>query len=35
VQSKQGLNLEEIPAFLKGSDEVHFEGENREEISDG
>jgi len=32
VQSKQGLSLEEIRAFLKGSDEVHFEGQNREEI---
>jgi hypothetical protein len=32
VQSKQGLSLEEIRAFLKGSDEVHFEGQNRKEI---
>lgn len=32
MQSKQGLSLEEIRAFLKGSDEVHFEGQNREEI---
>jgi len=31
VQIKQGLSLDEIRAFLKGSDEIHFEGQNREE----
>ncbi|MBM2850479.1 MAG: integrase family protein [Anaerolineales bacterium] len=32
MQSKEGLSLEEIRAFLKASDEIHFEGQNREEI---
>lgn len=32
MQTKQGLSLEEIRAFLKASDEIHFEGLNREEI---
>jgi hypothetical protein len=32
VQSKEGLSLDEIRAFLKGSGEINFEGENREEI---
>jgi transposase InsO family protein len=32
VESKQALSLEEIRAFLKASDEIHFEGQNREEI---
>jgi transposase InsO family protein len=32
VESKQGLSLEEIQAFLKGSDEVDFAGQKREEV---
>ena len=32
MQSKEGLSLDEIRAFLKGSGEINFEGENREEI---
>ena len=32
MEGKQGLSLEEIRAFLKASDEIHFEGQNREEI---
>jgi transposase InsO family protein len=32
VQTKQGLSLEEIRVFLKASDEIHFEGQNRKEI---
>ncbi len=32
MQTKQGLSLDEIRAFLKGSDEIHFEGQTREEV---
>jgi hypothetical protein len=31
VESKQGLSREEIRAFLKGSEEVHFASQEREE----
>jgi hypothetical protein len=31
VQIRQGLSLDEIRAFLKGSDEINFEGQSREE----
>jgi hypothetical protein len=29
VQTKQGLSLEEIRAFLEASDQIHFEGQGR------
>jgi transposase InsO family protein len=32
VQQGPGLSLEEIRAFLKSSDEIHFEGQSREEV---
>jgi hypothetical protein len=32
VQTKQGLSLEEIRAFLKASHEICFEGQTREEV---
>ena len=32
MQSKQSLSLDEIRAFLKGSGEIDFEGQNREEV---
>jgi len=32
VQTKQGLSPEEIRTFLAASDEIHFEGQGREEI---
>jgi transposase InsO family protein len=32
VEAKQRLSLEEIRAFLKASDEIHFAGRKREEI---
>ena len=32
MQQGPGLSLEEIRAFLKSSDEIHFEGQSREEV---
>jgi hypothetical protein len=32
VHSGQGLSLEEIRAFLKASDELGFQAQNREEV---
>jgi len=32
VQTREKLSLEQIRAFLEGSDEVRFEGRNREEV---
>ena len=32
VHSGQGLSLEEIRAFLRASDELGFEAQNREEV---
>jgi hypothetical protein len=34
VQASERLSLEQIRAFLEGSDEVRFEGRNREEVYD-
>jgi transposase InsO family protein len=34
VENTEGLSLEQIRAFLEGSDEVRFEGRNREEVYD-
>ena len=32
MQEREKLSLEQIPAFLEGSEEVVFEGRNREEV---